>query len=299
MPVTSEGPESRGVAGERVNVNGWRDEAEDLVRGMTGGLLVGVPLAFTMETWTLGAIMRPRTVLALLALTFALNLGCIIWAGFRREEGGGWRNLTDAVEATAIALVTATILLLILAIIQPGDPVQAMIGQVAIVALPISLGIAIANHLVGRDAALAEEDHARTARSGGLRATLVELGAAGAGAMFFGANIAPTDEIPLLAAAVPPLMLPVVVLFSLVVSYGIVFVADFTGQDARRGARGIFQHPTTETLVAYFMALVISVGMLWAFGRLSPDSQPGEVYRLAVILGLPAVIGGAAGRLAV
>ncbi|MDQ3695787.1 MAG: TIGR02587 family membrane protein [Chloroflexota bacterium] len=291
-----------GLAAEQ---GGWRQEAVDVVRGMTGGLLIGTPLIYTLETWTIGATTPPLQVLVLLAVAYVLNLGGICWAGFRQGEGGGAQLLADALEATALAIVSAGLLLVLLNRIRLGDPAGVIAGRLAVAAVPISLGIAIANHLIPRNDTRTEEEpdegieQVTGGRANGLTQTLLELGASAGGALFFCLNIAPTDEVRLLATELPELYLPVLILFTLLVTYGIVFVADFTGRTQRWSSSGPLQHPATETVVAYLVAIVVGGGTLWLFGQIGPDTDWGLVYAEVIVIGLPAAIGGAAGRLAV
>ena len=93
--------------------------------------------------------------------------------------------------------------------------------------------------------------------------------------------------------------LPLLILFSLAVSYGIVFVAGFGGEEQRLQSVGPFQRPITETVIAYMMSLVTAAALLALFGQIDLETDWALIYAQVVILGLPATIGGAAGRLAV
>lgn len=284
---------------------GWHQEAEDLVRGMTGGLLIGTPLMYTMETWAIGATRPSLGVLPLLVIAYLLNLACVMWAGFRRGHEGVFHLLSDALEATALALVSAALILVLLARIGLDDPVGVILGRIMVNAIPISLGIAIANHILARGEsradAEADDDEAPAGNgpSPGVRATLLDLGATAAGALFFSFSIAPTEEVLVLADELPVLYLPIIIVFSLLVTYGIVFVADFSGHQQRRSTAGLFQHPATETVTAYVLSLVVGAAALWLFGSIRTDTDPMLIYTQVIVLGLPAAIGGAAGRLAV
>ena len=83
---------------------------------------------------------------------------------------------------------------------------------------------------------------------------------------------------------------------SLLLSYGIVFASGFTDRSERR-ERGLLLSPETETLVAYLMALIASMLMLVFFQPLSPQDPWQEWLSNIIVLGLPAAIGGAAGRI--
>ena len=89
-----------------------------------------------------------------------------------------------------------------------------------------------------------------------------------------------------------------VMAFSLVVSYVIVYEAGFGDEEKRRQERGVLQHPLTETAVSYVVALAIAALMLLFFGGLA-GAPASWALQQTVVLGLPAAIGGAAGRLAV
>jgi putative integral membrane protein (TIGR02587 family) len=285
----------------------WRREVDDLLRGLTGGFLIGVPLLYTMETWWIGETISPLRALVFLAVAYGLNLGFVAWAGFRRREAGPadhLRAVADALDATALAIVAAAATLVLLHQIQLDHPPGVIVGRIAVNAVPISLGVAIANHILGAGAGRADpgagEGAAETSDEGGrVPATLLDLGAAFAGALFLCFAIAPTEELPMLATEVPTWHLPAIVGFSLLLTYGIVFVAGFGDQPARIASAGLFQRPLTETVAAYLTSLATAAGLLWLFGQIDPGTDPVVAYAEIVLLGLPAAIGSAAGRLAV
>ena len=103
----------------------------------------------------------------------------------------------------------------------------------------------------------------------------------------------------MLATEVPTLLITLVILFTLLVSYAVVFAAGFGGQERRLRTPGAFQRPMTETVVAYVTSLVTCAATLWLFGHIDFGTDQYVAYAQVVLLGLPAAIGGAAGRLAV
>ena len=103
----------------------------------------------------------------------------------------------------------------------------------------------------------------------------------------------------MIAAASSPLWLILIVIVSLLVSYGIVFASGFTNQTRRQNQQGLFQSPRSETIFSYLISLLASIAMLWFFQRLTVEDPWFLWLRFGIILGLPASIGGAAGRLAV
>jgi putative integral membrane protein (TIGR02587 family) len=133
----------------------------------------------------------------------------------------------------------------------------------------------------------------------GWRAVVIDLAAGFAGALILGLAIAPTEEVPMLATEIPVLYLPLVILFSLALTYAIVFEAGFRGRERRWQAPGPFHRPATETVLAYVTALLTSAGLLWLYGQIDVGSDGFVAFTHVLVLGLPAAIGAAAGRLAV
>ena len=88
-------------------------------------------------------------------------------------------------------------------------------------------------------------------------------------------------------------------LFSLLVSYMIVFEAEFRNQGTRRESQGLLQSPLNETVVAYLVALVVCASVQWLVGAFADDPSIGTILARTVVLGFPGALGAAAGRLAV
>jgi putative integral membrane protein (TIGR02587 family) len=165
------------------------------------------------------------------------------------------------------------------------------------------LGVGVARLLLHGEPGVAEDDdpepEAKTTASNAsrMRTSIADIGATALGAAFIGMSIAPTDEVPMIASAMSPGWVVLLVGASLTISYAVVFVAGFSGQDRRHRQRGVFQRPLTETLVTYLVALTVAAILLWVFQRdLSP---PPDLLVRVVVLSLPAAVGGAVGRLAI
>ncbi|MEO7270017.1 MAG: TIGR02587 family membrane protein [Knoellia sp.] len=269
----------------------WRAEGLDLVRAASGGLLFGVPLLYTMEVWWAGTQTPPWVLLGLAGLLFVPVLAMSKTEGFRATRDVRWRDAGhDTVEAVAVALVVTAAILVLLRELTTDTPLGAGLGKVLYEALPFCLGIGVARHLLSGGRSSTEEPR-------GSSATLADLGATTVGAVFVSLSIAPTDEVPMIASAMTPMWLLAMMTASLLTSYAIVFVAGFSRQDQRHGHEGPFQHPITETVVCYLIALATAFVLLWIFQR---DLQPWpDLLARTVVLGFPAAVGGAAGRLAI
>jgi putative integral membrane protein (TIGR02587 family) len=276
----------------------WRQELRDLVRGLCGGFLFGIPLLYTMEVWWIGSTASHEMMVVGLSITFMVVFFLNRTEGFRRSRRTPrpYDTIADTIEAMAIGLICAFFLLLILQELTVQTQLTGTLGKVIFESVPFSIGVGLTNQFLS-DSSSEESSEANSSES--LHATLADIGATLTGAMVIAFNIAPTDEVPTLAAASSEPWLLAIALLSLLISYGIVFEAGFLNQQKRIQQKGIFQRPTSETIMSYLVSLAASAFMLWFFHRLTLD-DPWELWlRYTLILGLPATVGGAAGRLAV
>lgn len=286
----------------------WGREAVDLVRGVAGGMLFGIPLLYTMEVWWAGTYAHPTRMLAVLLTTFVVVLLLMRTTGFRETKDVRWIDAAmDAIEAVALGLVCVTGVLFLLREVTLETPTQEILGKIVYESTPFAIGAGVAYTVLRRGRAAGEDDRGGDNGEGGddegsdtgINATVADLGATAVGALFVAFNIAPTDEIPMLAAAMPPVWQVALIAASLLVSYGIVFGAGFANEEQRREQPGVLQHPLTETVVSYLVALLAAAAMLWFFQRFDLAAPWDMTLSHVIVLGLPAAVGGAAGRLAV
>jgi uncharacterized membrane protein len=85
-----------------------------------------------------------------------------------------------------------------------------------------------------------------------------------------------------------------ILVFSLLVSYLMVFFADFVERDKKRGFLGPVW---AETAIAYLASLSISALLLWIFGYLDSGTPLPLATAHIVTLGYATTLGGSAGRL--
>jgi putative integral membrane protein (TIGR02587 family) len=198
----------------------------------------------------------------------------------------------------AIGLIGAVIVLTVLNRIELGDPLDSVLGKVIVQAVPLCIGAAVANAIFGphgeRSRAGEESDgEGQSPRE----AFFTDFGATGIGAIFLAFSIAPTDEVPMLAAELDYVHALALIALSLLLTYIIVFASGFgTGQHEQKGP---FQSPLTETVLAYILALLVALIALFLFDRIEWGDPLGEIVTMVLVLGLPAAVGGAAGRLVV
>ncbi|MGA7729681.1 MAG: TIGR02587 family membrane protein [Chloroflexia bacterium] len=276
----------------------WRGELNDLARATSGAFLFGMPLLFTMEMWWIGSFTEAGKLLLILLLTLSVNIMLAHFEGFKRSSAFA-DSVAQAIEAVAIGAVASAAVLLVLNRITVGDPLDSILGKIIILAMPLSIGASIANSIFrNRGQGNAESGGDKAESSGkGLPATLVDVGTTIGGGLFIGFAIAPTEEIPMLAAEMDMWHELALMAFSLFVTYIIVFESGFSAQKGRGQPTGPFQHPLTETVLAYTVSLVVALGTLMIFSQVSLGDPLPDIVSKTIILGLPTSLGGAAGRL--
>ncbi|GAB4375382.1 MAG: TIGR02587 family membrane protein [Elainellaceae cyanobacterium] len=284
------------------SVNPWFEEIRNVLRGAAGGFLFGVPLLYTVEVWSIGSSAQHPWLLAVLGTTFVVVWLLTQTEGFRRTLTlHPIEALLESIEAMGIGMVCAAIALVLLRRITLETPLLEMLGKLIFEGVPFSIGVALARSILSRDRFRDRRTVNRPAYFSApnpfnLRDTLIDLDATMIGALIIAFGLAPTEEIPILAAAIPPLWLLVIMVASLLLSYGIVFASGFADRSERQ-QRGLLLSPVTETLVAYLVALVASLLMLVFFQQLNLQDPWQEWLGDMIVLGLPASIGGAAGRI--
>ncbi len=262
-----------------------------LGRAAGGSVVFGLPVLMTMEMWQLGAsIDRGRLALLLAAIIPAL-VGLSHYIGF--EETESWiDDLRDAFVALAVGFATATVALALFGLITPDLSFDEMLGDVVVQGVPASFGAAIAQGQLGQR----DESDRRRNREVDYPGDLLFLAS---GAFFLSFNIAPTEEVDLIAASMTPWHAISLAALSLIALHAIVYSLGFAGQRVFRSADYRFWSVFLRySLAGYAISLAVCFGMLWIFGRLD-DLGRLSALRLVVVLGLPASIGAAFARLIV
>ena len=122
-----------------------------------------------------------------------------------------------------------------------------------------------------------------------------ELFLMAAGALFFALNVAPTEEVILIAYKATPWHALALIVASVALLHVIVFEAGFAGQEEADHPLKAFAH---FTMPGYAIALGISLFALFLFGRVEGHSLEG-LTQTVLVLGFPASVGAAAARLLV
>lgn len=286
--------------GKRQTFKLWKNELDDVIRGASGGFLFGIPMLYTMEVWWIGSFSKQPRMLLAIAVTFIVVFLLNRTAGFRKTTNIRVSDaVMDSIEAIAIGIVCASCILILLREITLDTPLGEALGKAIFEGVPFALGVALASSFLSGDRYQSQNDqnNSQPQDQTSINATLADVGATLIGATIIAFNIAPTDEIPMLAAASSPASRLAIIAASLAISYGIVFQAGFTYQQKRIQQQGIFQRPISETIFCYLVSLAAAAFMLWFFQQLSFDDPWQMWLSYTLLLGLPATVGGAAGRL--
>ncbi len=282
----------------RRTAGAWSIELDALAKAAGGALLFGMPLVFTMEMWWFGAVIAPLHLLALLGATLLANLGLARMSGFRPDTGTLRTDLQQAVEAMGIGVGLSLAILVALARIDTSTSLGVLMGVVGLQTVPLSLGAMVGNLVFDPSVGRARDSSDKPSKKP-WRELGNDVAATLAGALFLGFSIAPTGEIPMLAAGLSTRHLLAVVALTMLASYVIVFASGFDSSHRVRNVGGLFQRPFSETVLAYLIALVASAALLWWFGQVGGGDPLHWILVQSVVLAVPASLGGAAGRLVV
>jgi putative integral membrane protein (TIGR02587 family) len=261
-----------------------------LARAFAGALIFALPMLMTMEMWWLGFIISPWRLLVLTLLWLPLLVAVSHFAGF--EDTFGWReDVRDALIGYLVGVAAATMVLSLFTIISPRTPFNEILGKLALQAVPASLGALLARTQMGAKADHDEEERRATeAGYGG------ELFIMAVGALFLCLTVAPTEEMILIAHMMQRWHAIVLAVVSLLLMQAFVYSAHFAGGASLRSYGHWWSEFVRLTAPGYAIALLISLYVLWTFGR-TDDTGFGEVLGMAIVLGFPAALGAAGARL--
>jgi putative integral membrane protein (TIGR02587 family) len=266
--------------------------AVGLARAAAGAVIFAVPLMMTMEMWQLGFSMGRWRLLLLIAVNFLVLIGLSYFSGF--EKTFSWReDAMDAFVAFGVGALVSTLMLALFAVLGPDMTWREITGKIALQSVPASIGAMLGAKQLGADQDLeAEEERKREAGYGG------ELFLMLAGALFLAFNVAPTEEMILIAYQMRPGHALLLALASLAVLHLFVYAIGFSGQEARPEDRSFGQTFLSFTVAGYGVALLVSLYVLWTFGRTDDVAFP-QIATMTVVLGFPAALGAATARLVI
>lgn len=260
----------------------------DLGRAFGGALLFSLPLLMTMEMWWFGFTLDRLRLAVFLLVALPLLIGLAYYAGFSRRHHGWLHAIQDAFVALAVGALTAAFLLGLFGVLEWDAPSRQSVGQIALQTVPGAFGALLARRQLSGSGGEDEGDEDRASYLG-------ELFLMVAGALFLTLNMAPTEEMILIAYRISPWHALLLVLASLAIMHAIVYQAGFAGQEEQGQPVTAFFH---FTLAGYGLVLLASLYILWIFGRTDGHNVK-EMVDAVVVLSFPGALGAAAARLLV
>jgi putative integral membrane protein (TIGR02587 family) len=287
-------------------------------RGVAGGLMFSLPLLYTMEVWWAGFSAHPWRLAAYVAATFVLLLGYNRFAGLRHDAGLA-EVAIDSVEEMGIGFIIAAVALFLLGRITMGMPFNEIAGQVVIEAMTVAVGVSVGTAQLGGGGDDSGEeggddgggggDNGGGGGGGGKKAGRTDGGARGepelhfggqmllalCGAALFAANVAPTEEIVMIAVESSWARLAGLAFVSLLLGALILHYSEFTGAREFVRADGLGA-VVVGSVLTYAVALTTSALILWFFGRFDGVTLYTALAQV-IVLGVAATLGASAGRL--
>ncbi len=199
----------------------------------------------------------------------------------------------DSVEEIGIGLLVAGIVLFLLGRITAEMSPMEIAGVVVLEAMTVAIGVSIGTAQLGAGGKEDEGLGEGTSEKG--ISFLGQMVMGFCGAVLFAANVAPTEEIIIIAIEISWLRLLGLVFLSLLIAFVVLHFSDFRGAD--RFVR--VDHPVTilfGTFATYSIALIASALILWFFGRFDGVALFTGLSQ-TIVLAVAATLGASAGRL--
>lgn len=264
------------------------DYAKGLGRAFVGAALFALPLFMTMEMWQLAFTIDRWRLCAMLAIALPMLVALSHFAGFERTFGL-LDDTLDAFAAIAVAATAGAVILLLFGALAPGQPLDEIVAKVALVSVPGAIGALLADKQLGDSEQQGDTDQ---------RSYVARLFLMTVGALFVALNVAPTEEMVLIAFQITPWQATALAAASLALLHALLFWIDFPGRDARRGEHAFWSILLRYSLAGYGLCALISLFLLWTFGR-TDGVGLGELTEFVVVLAAPAALGAGLAQLVV
>lgn len=256
--------------------------AGNLMRALLGAMIFALPLTMTMEMWDLGVTMDPFRLTVLLAVTLPMLVALSFYAGFEATFSL-LDNILDAFAAMAVSAIASLGVLVMFGVIGPETPLPEIVGKLTVLSFGASIGALLADKQFNDE----ESERSSSERGQGFESRLFVMAV---GAIFLSLNVAPTDEVEIIASNISPAMAVTLACVSLL-SLGVVLaVVDPDTSHATWLCRA------RRAFAGYGMCLLLASFILWCFGRLDGLAFA-EAVESVVVLGFPASLGAGAARL--
>ncbi|HEV2765842.1 MAG TPA: TIGR02587 family membrane protein [Pyrinomonadaceae bacterium] len=275
------------------------ESLREYARGVAGGLLFSLPLLYTMEVWWAGFVAHPWRLAVYVAATFLLLLLYNYFVGLRHDSCFS-EVVIDSVEEMGLGLLISALVLWLLGRVTLDAAASESVGQIVVEAMTVAIGVSVGTAQLGSG-----EDEDRGvggANSRGGRGRPSDppgfggqVAVALCGAVLFAANVAPTEEVVMIAVEISAWRVLGLAVFSLCLGALVLYYSEFSG--SRRHVRFDAHHDVlVGTVVTYAVALTASGLILWFFGRFDGQALS-TCLAQTVVLGVAGTLGASAGRL--
>lgn len=270
--------------------------ARALSRAFAGALLFSLPLQMTMEMWWLGFYISPIKLLIFLISFIPLLICLAYYSGF--EAGIDWRGaVIDAFVAIAVGCITSAACLGMFGILGLQLSASETLGKIMMQSVAGAFGATLATSQLGiSQDEDSDGDDETLDRQPGTATYLRELLLMVAGALFFGLNVAPTEEMTLIAYRMTAVHGLILVAVSLISIHAFVYFVSFRGQEAMPKEQSWWSLFARYSIVGYALAILVSLYCLWIFERTSGVHLT-QIAETCIVLGFPCSIGAASARL--
>lgn len=262
-------------------------------RGVAGGLLFGIPLIFTMEMWWLGFSLSPERLLIALTANFFILLILERYSGFRQEESF-MEQVQDAVVAQGLGLTVSVIILAVLNLLHPEMSLRELSGKVIMQTIAVSIGVSVAITQLGQQSGEEKErQQRRISQAGFWEIQAIAL----AGAVFFGLNVAATEEPVMMGLQMRPGHTLMLLCLSVLLVFAVTFALDFRGEASIKEGSHWYNAFIRDSVVTWATATLCAGAVLWLFGSIDASTSLIASVQIIVCLGFVTSLGAAAARL--
>jgi len=252
-----------------------------------------------MEVWWAGFTARPPRLLGYFLVGFLLLFAYNRYSGLRRDAS--WLEVAfEAFEEMGLGLLLSALMLWLLGQIQTDMTMSEIVGKVVVEGVTAAIGISVGSAQLG-GSGNGDDDQGMGGGKGekdepdtGLAA---QIALAACGAILFASNVAPTEEIVMIAAEASRWKVLGLSLISLGLCALVLFHSGFRGSDElipKKDQGWIAM--LSRTAMNYAVALAASAFILWFFGRFTGMSAAACLAQ-TVVLGVAGALGASAGRL--
>ncbi|WP_139211810.1 DUF2391 family protein [Neolewinella agarilytica] len=269
----------------------YKVDLRNLSRAFCGALFLALPLHFTMEMWARARVIPAWALVLIIIACYFINVGFAFYSGFKgkTDQQVPW---LDALSSMGIGLAASVITLLLIDQIGPEMSVDIILSCIALEMVPTSFGASLAKSQLGSGDSNDSKDLTKN-----WSRDKTKMIASLLGGIMFAFNVGATQEPITIATSAKSLQMIGIILFSLFVSYLMIFMTEF--EENEEDAKGIMGPSWAETVICYAISLVVSAALLWMFGYLTPETPLSVLLPWIVVLGYATTLGGSAGRLVI